>query len=247
MGVTTPGPVEPSGDPWSRLREQADRLEHGLPAWLRPTRGTPRWPALLAIAGVIALQLAVRRDLVVRPFWVVPAVETALLLVLLVANPGRIDREDRRLRALALALIAVLSLGTLFSAVLLVDRLVHGQLGGGAPRLLANGAAIWATNVIVFALWFWEFDSGGPAARAQARRTHPDFAFPQMQNPELAEPDWEPAFVDYLYLAFTNATAFSPTDAMPMARWAKLTMLAESAVSLAMATLVIARAINILK
>jgi uncharacterized membrane protein len=112
---------------------------------------------------------------------------------------------------------------------------------------LSTGAAIWLTNIIAFAVWYWQLDRGGPAARAHARRTLPDFQFVQMQNPDLTHPDWEPQFVDYLYLSFTNATAFSPTDVMPLSRWAKLTMLGQSLISLATLALVIARAVNILK
>ena len=102
-------------------------------------------------------------------------------------------------------------------------------------------------NVVVFALWYWELDRGGPVARAQATSQYPDFVFPQMLTPELAPTHWESAFVDYLYLSFTNATAFSPTDVLPLSRWAKLTMMVQSAVSLATVALVIARAVNILQ
>ena len=101
--------------------------------------------------------------------------------------------------------------------------------------------------MIVFSLWYWDLDRGGPVARAHAMRAHPDFLFPQMASPELAPPDWEPLFVDYFYTSFTNATAFSPTDVMPLSRWAKLAMMLQSAVSLATLALVIARAVNILK
>jgi uncharacterized membrane protein len=123
---------------------------------------------------------------------------------------------------------------------------VQGTEGQDAGPLLITGAAIWLTNVIVFSLWYWELDRGGPVARAHATRAHPDFLFAQMQNPELAPSDWEPGFADYLYLSFTNATAFSPTDVLPLSRWAKLTMMLQSAVSLATVALVIARAVNIL-
>ena len=112
---------------------------------------------------------------------------------------------------------------------------------------MITGGAIWLTNVIVFALWYWEVDRGGPAARANARKTHPDFLFAQMSSPELVDKDWEPTFVDYLFLSFTNATAFSPTDVLPLTRWAKLTMMLQSAVSLSTVALVIARAVNILR
>ena len=106
---------------------------------------------------------------------------------------------------------------------------------------------VWLTNIVVFALWYWEFDRGGPVARALAIKPYPDFEFPQMTSPELAPPSWEPMFGDYFYLSFTNATAFSPTDVLPLSRWAKMLMLVQSAVSLLLAALVIARAVNILR
>jgi hypothetical protein len=121
--------------------------------------------------------------------------------------------------------------------------------GGGHQEpadVLFAGAVIWLTNVFVFALWFWELDRGGPATRANARQIHPDFLFAQMTVPDLVAEDWEPTFVDYLYLAFTNATAFSPTDTMPLTRGAKLAMMAQAAVSITVVALVIARAVNIL-
>ena len=121
------------------------------------------------------------------------------------------------------------------------------DLEQNAASLLATGAAIWFTNVIAFGLWYWEFDRGGPVARAYARQILPDFLFVQMQNPELAPVEWEPGFLDYFYLSFTNATAFSPTDVMPLSRWAKLTMMTQALVSLVTLALVIARAVNILK
>ncbi|MGZ4758401.1 MAG: hypothetical protein ACXV95_04995, partial [Acidimicrobiales bacterium] len=124
---------------------------------------------------------------------------------------------------------------------------LRGTQSRDAASLLLTGSAIWVTNVIVFALWYWDLDRGGPVARAHALHEHPDFVFPQMQAPELAKRDWEPAFADYFYLSFTNATAFSPTDVMPFSRWAKMTMLVQSAVSLVTVALVIARAVNILR
>jgi uncharacterized membrane protein len=119
-------------------------------------------------------------------------------------------------------------------------------LAVGPAELLVAGAAIWLTNVLAFALLYWEFDRGGPAARAAGTRTHPDFLFAQMQSPKLAARDWEPYFADYLYLSFTNTTAFSPTDVLPLSRWAKLTMMVQSAVALVVVVLVVARAVNVL-
>jgi uncharacterized membrane protein len=162
-------------------------------------------------------------------------------------NPTRLNRESAVMRGGSLTLTALVSVANGWSAALLSIELVGGRAGENAGPLLSTGAAIWLTNIIAFALWYWQFDRGGPAARAHARRRIPDFLFVQMQSPEVAHPDWEPAFVDYLYLSFTNATAFSPTDVMPLSRWAKLTMLVQSLVSLVTVALVIARAVNILK
>jgi uncharacterized membrane protein len=107
--------------------------------------------------------------------------------------------------------------------------------------------AVWATNTIVFALWFWGVDRGGPIRRIRANPPPPDFQFPQMENPQLAEPGWSPRLFDYVYVSFTNSIAFSPTDAMPLTRRAKLLMLAESGVSSVTILLVAARAVNIFK
>jgi uncharacterized membrane protein len=106
---------------------------------------------------------------------------------------------------------------------------------------------MWCLNVLVFALWFWQLDGGGPVARLTAGPHARDFLFPQQADPEVAPPGWQPRFLDYLYVSFTNATAFSPTDTMPLSRWAKVLMLVESAASLVLALMVAARAINILK
>jgi uncharacterized membrane protein len=222
-------------------------LQQVLPAWLRPTQGEPRWPVTLAVLVAIGLQLVVPEDLAARPRWLLPVVEFALLILLVAANPRRIVRDRRWVRVASLALVATASLANIWSAARLVDGLVHGTVGEQAGPLLAYGAAIWSTNVIVFALWYWEFDRGGPIERAKATRTYPDFQFPQMVTPAMTDTRWEPQFFDYLYVSFTNAAAFSPTDTMPLSRWAKLLMLGQSCVSLATVALVIARAVNILK
>jgi hypothetical protein len=230
-----------------RLRRLIGEVDSAhLPAWLRPTEAESRWPATVAILVAIALQVTLRKDLMLSPRWLLPGIELALLAGLLAVNPVRINRESAVLRLAGIVLVAVASLATMWSAGRLVDALVHGTLKK-PEQLLLNGGAIWLTNVIVFALWFWEVDRGGPAARANARDEYPDFLFPQMTLPEMAGRDWEPNFVDYFYVSFTNATAFSPTDTLPLARWAKLAMLGESVVSLVTVALVVARAVNILQ
>jgi uncharacterized membrane protein len=163
------------------------------------------------------------------------------------ANPRHINRESRVLRMLGLTLAALLSVANAYSVARLILGLVQGTEGNAPGQLLATGGVIWLTNVIAFALWYWEFDRGGPVARANAIRPYPDFLFAQMTSPNLAPPRWEPAFSDYLYLSFTNATAFSPTDVMPLSRWAKMAMTAQASVSILTVVLVVARAVNILK
>lgn len=218
-----------------------------LPAWRRATHGEHRWPVTLAVALAIGLQLALPSSLVFEPRWILPACQALLLVALVAANPGRITRLEPKWRAVSIALIAVMSGANAVSAIRLVDSLLSGTSTQSPSSLLLTGGAIWTTNVIALAVWYWELDRGGPAARAAGERHYPDFLFPQMTSHELAPPDWEPAFVDYLYVSFTNATAFSPTDVMPLTRWAKLLMLAQSAVSLSTVALVIARAVNILR
>lgn len=217
-----------------------------LPAWRRPTGGEHRWPAVITVLVTIGLQLLLPDQLVLRPRWLLPGLTVLLLVALLFINPGRIVHHNRLTRVVALCMVGVVSLGNAISAIELVVRIIDGSIGDKAAPLLASGAVVWATNIVAFSLWYWEFDRGGPAARACGHREHPDFAFPQMQTPDLSHNEWEPTYVDYLYLAFTNATAFSPTDVMPLRRWAKLTMMAQSTISLVLAVFVIARAVNIL-
>ena len=219
-----------------------------LPAWRRRTQGELRWPVALATSAGIALQVAVPGKLVlVSPSWVFPAAQGALLIVLIMANPQRIDRESTILRSLSLVLAAMLSLANGYSVAALAVGITRGTMGRTAGQLLITGGVIWLTNVIAFALWYWEFDRGGPVARAlNLKDKYPDLQFPQMVSPEMAPPDWEPAFFDYFYLAFTNATAFSPTDVMPLSRWAKAAMTVQTIISIVTVALVVSRAVNIL-
>jgi uncharacterized membrane protein len=240
-------------DPWQLWLHRAEqiaeaRAEHmPVPAWLRKTPGERRWPVTLTVVVAITLQLLLPPHLTEPlPRALLPALEGALGVGLTIANPVRIERGGRAIRVASIVLILLMTIANAASAVLLVRAIVDGKPASTATVLLASGASIWATNVIAFALWYWEFDRGGPVNRALGTTQLPDLMFPQMAAPELAPRDWEPRFVDYLYLSFTNATAFSPTDVMPLARWAKLTMAVQSAVSLAVGALVIARAINIL-
>lgn len=217
-----------------------------VPAWRRATRGEVRWASSSAVLAVVVIQLTLPRWLSVQPRALMPALEFALLVCLIAVNPHRIERRSRGYRVLALLLTLMICGANAYSAVRLVDGLVTGTDHAAAGTLLLTGGAVWLTNIVIFALGYWELDRGGPAARAHGDRDVPDFLFVQMQNPELAPPHWEPAFLDYFYLSFTNSTAFSPTDVMPVTSVAKLLMLAQSAVSLITVVLVVARAVNIL-
>jgi len=227
------------GDPPTRTRD--DEV-----AWGIQSHGEPRWPALLAVVAAMALQLVLPQSLIrgLGNRALIPALEGLLLVVLLIANPGHISKEESRLRVVGVALIALISIANLVSLVELIHALLYGSRAGGRPLVYAS-VPIWLTNVIVFGLWYWELDRGGPARRQQADHHQPDFLFPQMSTPGAA-PGWTPRFLDYLYTSFTNATAFSPTDTMPLTAWAKLLMMVQSLASLVTVAVVISRAVNIL-
>jgi uncharacterized membrane protein len=191
--------------------------------------------------------LAALPDRVVNhPRWLIPSLAAVLLAIVVVVNPLRVDAQARRLRPFSFALLALVSIANAASAIRLVVDLVNSEGIRDAQTLLLTSGAIWATNVIVFAVWYWEFDRGGPAARARGTDPYPDFLFTQMTEHGFAPPDWEPGFVDYLYLSFTNGTSFGPTDTMPLAPWAKLTMLGQASVSILLLVLVVSRAVGVL-
>ncbi|MCG7203374.1 hypothetical protein [Streptomyces arenae] len=237
-------------DAEDRLARIERRLETGghdvVPAWRRATHGEPRWAVTAVILVAVAIQLMLPHRLALQPYWVLPALEIALLAGLIAGNPRRVEPRTRWLRLVGLALMGLISLANGWAAARLVVGLVNGTEGEDAGPLLLTGGGIWLTNVIVFALWYWEWDRGGPMERVRGRHQYADFLFVQMQSPEIAPADWEPAFLDYLYLSFTNSTAFSPTDVMPLSRWAKMLMMLQSSVSLVTVVLVVARAVNIL-
>lgn len=204
----------------------------------------PFWPPITAIVVATLLQASLPHR-VGQLRWIFVGLSIVLLVVVAVVNPRQIEQRHRPLRGVMLALVAALSLGNTIAGAQLVIDLVNGEGIRDAGKLLITGGAIWLTNVIVFSLWYWLFDRGGPYARSHTPDPLPAFMFPQMDKPQFAAPMWKPDYVDYLYLSFTNALAFSPTDVMPLARWAKLTMLLQALVSLMIAILVIARAVNI--
>jgi uncharacterized membrane protein len=202
------------------------------------------WPPISAVVVATLLQATLPHR-VGQGRWIFVGLSVALLVVVLFVNPREIEQRHKPLRGVLLVLVAALSIGNAVSGAQLVVDLVNGEGIRDGGKLLVTGGAIWLTNVIVFSLWYWLFDRGGPYARSHTSDPRPAFLFPQMES-QYAPPAWKPEYVDYLYLAFTNALAFSPTDVMPLARWAKLTMLLQSLVSLMLAILVIARAVNVL-
>ncbi len=201
--------------------------------------------AQLVVVAAIALYLALPDRLAIGPIWIVPSVEGALAIALIAATPHPAMRYSVIRRRLAIGLTATVSAVNLISLGLLVHYLLVGGKAGGR-RLILAGIVLWITNVLLFGLWYWELDRGGPVARMQHAEAVPDFLFPQMDKRELAPPGWRPGLIDYLYTSFTNATAFSPTDTMPLTATAKLLMAVQALASVLITALVVARAVNIL-
>jgi hypothetical protein len=218
-----------------------------LPAAGESPIGESRWPPVFTVLAFAALTIAVRvwvpQDGVIRVPWLIPAIEVGLIVALLTSDPSS-PAERRRLRQLALALVGLLVLASLWATAVLVDDLIEGTGNTNEPAdLLASGAIVWLGNNLTFALLYWLMDGGGPIARSR-HGVPMDFAFPQQLSPELATSDWRPVFLDYLYLAFTNATAFSPADVMPLTHRAKFAMVVQSTIALALFGLVVARAVG---
>lgn len=219
-----------------------------LPSWQRSTEPESRWPTFAAVVIVIVGQTWVANSLSLRPVWLFPTI-AGILLVASVAIyiPSRIE-PSRAARAISLGLVVVLVIANVASLVLLVRGVFLGSQLSPLGLLLA-GAALWIVNVIVFALFHWELDGGGPEARADGYEAYPDLLFPQQQQDQqgLAPVDWKPTFPDYLFVSLTSGTAFSPTDAMPYSKRAKLVMGIESTLSFVILAMLVARAINIAK
>jgi uncharacterized membrane protein len=208
-------------------------------------RWLPFWEPQLVVACAIALQLSLSEQVTVGPNWLLPSLEGALLIGLVIASPNPNVRHSQVRRRVAIGMIAFVSAANVASLVLLSHRLLHGGTKNG-HALILSGIVLWCTNVLLFGLWYWEVDRGGPAARARGERDTADFLFPQMSDPKWAPPHWMPQLIDYLYVSLTNATAFSPTDTLPLTPTAKWLMGAQSIVSLVTIGLVVARAVNIL-
>jgi hypothetical protein len=215
-----------------------------------------RWEAAPAVVVVIVLQVVLAM-VSLKEHWTLAGLhwwvwlvcvgpEAGLLIPLGLDRPRhRLEQTGKR-RMVGLALLGVVNLANALLVGTLIVSLVHGDEKSGG-QLLLKGITVWATNVIAFGLLYWAFDRGGPVRRTRPDPPPPDFQFPQMENPQLAAPGWYPQLVDYIYVSFTNSIAFSPTDAMPLSRWAKLLMLSESGVSAITVLLVAARAVNIFR
>jgi uncharacterized membrane protein len=210
-----------------------------------PPAAEPFWPVWLTLLGAIALQVTLPERLTVGPSWLVPALEGALLIGLFLSSPKELEHEHTRRRAVAIGLVAIVSAANVFSLVALSKFLLHHKPANGR-ELIISGMLIWLTNFLIFSLWYWELDRGGAGRRAAGRDGPPDFLFPQMSDDSVQPRNWRPHFIDYLYVSLTNATAFSPTDTMPLTPSAKVIMGIQAVVSLVTLGLIVARAVNVL-
>ncbi|KDN80657.1 hypothetical protein [Kitasatospora cheerisanensis] len=249
MSATTAG-----GGPAPNARRAAVLRRHPR----HERRGEARLPAVVATLVAILLYLALPDALLVAPRYVLPGLELLLLVPLVAVNPHRMTRQNRLSRVLSLGLVALIGVSNLVALGLLVHRLVAGGVGDGGSLLVA-ALQVWATDIVVFGLAFWELDRGGPVMRTQLPRAElplADFRFSQDENHDAVEEvadgssrscDWAPTLVDYLYVSVTNSTAFSPTDTMPLSTRAKVLMSVESIAALITSLLVIARAVGALQ
>ena len=207
-----------------------------------------RWPALVALLVCVALYAALPQSLVIKPPWLIPALVLVLVFPLLVTHRRHKPGQPGWTRPMVVATIALINVANIASLGYLIHGLLwpHSTASASGKTLFLSALLVWTTNVIIFGLWFWELDRGGPLRRGSSTEQWPDFQFPQMTDPKFSPSGWHPSYYDYAYLAFTNATAFSPTDAMPLTRTAKLLMTIESGVSMLTVIVVASRAINIL-
>ncbi|TDX02746.1 DUF1345 domain-containing protein [Kribbella sp. VKM Ac-2566] len=220
------------------------------PTKVRPpsTRHTRRWPASLAVVAVLALQVLVPTQINALPRWLMPLLGGLLLLPLVWMNPFHLRRDEPWLRSVELVLLAVLVAVNAYYLAGMIFFLNNGEAGDGKV-LVKSALLIWVTNVVAFAVWYWEIDRGGPFARApehERETERADLLFPQMTVDLEGWKGWLPGFTDYLFVSFTAATAFSPTDTMPLTARTKMLMGIQSAIALLTVAIVAARAVNVL-
>jgi hypothetical protein len=211
----------------------------------REKREDPFWHVYLTVAIALVLQVILPERLAIGPKYLLPGLETGLFAVLVATAPRQPKSYSFARRALAISVVALTSFANAASVLLLVRYLLKGGKAEGEELLIA-AINIFFTNIIVFGLWYWEIDAGGPMTRYLVDVEFPDFLFPQYDVTRIAPPDWRPTFVDYLYVSLTNATAFSPTDTLPLTHRAKLLMGFQALISLLTIAMVAARAVNIL-
>ncbi|GIH03613.1 hypothetical protein Rhe02_16800 [Rhizocola hellebori] len=229
------------------VETRMDRGEHAQPDAKAAVTGQQRWPVVLTALFALAISVLLPERLILGPGWVVPAMLGIFAIVILATSPRLAGRRYLLLRALTIGMVVIFAAGAGYAAIHLVLDLIDGGKSWPTARaLLVAGAVVWLNTNIAFALVYWELDGGGALNRARRPQPYPDLAFPQHLSPELAPPGWRPTFIDYLYLGFTNATAFSPTDVMPLRPWAKIAMGLQATISMAILTLVIANAVNLL-
>ena len=232
-----------AGNLQHQIDKDARRVDDDVQSTL--TRYDPYWGAQLVLAAAILLQLSLSEKLTLGSRYLLPAMEAVALIGLTAASPHPRMRHSPLRRRLALTLIGVVTAANCYALVMLCHFLLHGGKASGRS-LIGSGLVLWGTNVLLFGVWYWQLDRGGPHARALKRKPHPDFLFVQMTQREFAPRGWEPTLLDYLYTSLTNATAFSPTDTMPLTPMAKALMAMQSVIALATVGIVVARAVNIL-
>jgi hypothetical protein len=227
----------------SRL-DEAELARRGFSAARELGRDDPLWPGQLGILAVLVLYFVLPPRLTIGPNWIVPAAEGVLLAALVISTPRSAEPQRYR-RAFVMVVLLVATVANLVAVALLTHYLIVGGHARGAD-LINGGALIWCTNLLLFAVWYWELDRGGPLAGRAHHPVAPDFLFPQMSDERYAAPGWKPHFPDYLYVSLTNQTAFSPTDSMPLTPRAKLLMGTQGIASLITVGIIVARAVNIL-
>jgi hypothetical protein len=232
------------------MQFSSDSLNDGMASGQTPTDydavGESRWPMFIAVVAVMALASVPPAVFTIGPVPVLPLVIGVLLVVLVLGDPGRIDRRSRWLQNVSYALAGLLVLVSLAGTAVLLVELVEGSPSVSEPGpLLLYAAKVWLANNVAFALVYWNLDRGGPAERVHGTDRYPDFMFPQLTDESLAGHGWRPRFIDYLYIGFTTANAFSPTDTLPLTGRAKFAMATQALISFAIITLALARAVNV--
>jgi hypothetical protein len=216
-------------------------------AWGFASPGETRFASAVSIVAVMVLQVLLPTRLTIGPWWLLPAIEGAVLVTLIIVEPSKLDAEARDARVIALGLVAILIAANGTTLGLLIHHLLRTGDDINGRTLIYSAVAVWSNAVLAFGILYWEIDRGGPQKRCMVDHGAPDFLFPQMQNPTTTATRWTPRFIDYLYLSLTNSTAFSPTDALPLTVRAKALMAVQSVASLGTIVLVGARAVNILR